>query len=122
MFFLTTWLLWNQSNVEAFQEINLPNYQVFGDIFQSPRQYGQCSVQPELESKTSLGICSASADENASYKVKGVGRPAVIFSLEKNQEKITFDKETGSFVSGHWVKEKSFDKYLESIENYPRKN
>jgi len=61
-------------------------------------------------------------NENGSHKVKGVEQPAVIFSIEANQEKITFDKETGSFVSGQRVRLKSFNQYLQSIDNYPGKN
>ncbi len=49
-------------------------------------------------------------------------RPTVIFSIEATREKITFDKETGSFVSGQRVRLKSFKNYINSIKNYPRQN
>ena len=61
-------------------------------------------------------------NEDGSHKVKDVKKPAVIFSLEENRHKITFDKETGSFVSGQRVRKNSFEKYIASIKNYPRQN
>ena len=61
-------------------------------------------------------------NEDGSHKVKGKEKPAVIFSIEATREKITFDKETGSFVSGQRVRLKSFKNYINSIKNYPRQN
>ena len=61
-------------------------------------------------------------NEYESHKVKSRNKPAVIFSIEATREKITFDKETGLFVSGQRVRVKSFNNYIDSIKNYLRQN